>query len=202
MSGRLTGPVSPFLSLWNVASVVNSSFPLNFPFILVQPCVISQYYMVLPWRRMILLYHSYHPLVSVSSQAGTKVSCTGLRCCYLITPGSAREVADIWVQWGEAYGHSPWLQDTAESAATNGWNHTVSINASQESHTWMISLAGKTVLGMLLSWKKICWCKWLCVAVDSIWTGITAFPTALRLWDEVSGQVMNISSSAVHQYTC
>lgn len=110
--------------------------------------------------------------------------------------------ADIWVQWGEAYGHSPWLQDTAESAATNGWNHTVSINASQESHTWMISLAGKTVLGMLLSWKKICWCKWLCVAVDSIWTGITAFPTALRLWDEVSGQVMNISSSAVHQYTC
>lgn len=43
-----------------------------------------------------LLYPSHRPLVSFSSQAGTKDSCTGLLCCYLITPGSTREVADIW----------------------------------------------------------------------------------------------------------
>lgn len=89
----------------------------------------------------------------------------------LIAPDSTREGAEKWVWEVKHRIISLWLHYTDESAPAN---HEITVKALMLVRNltleWLF-LAGKAVLGILLSWERICQWKWVCVPVFCIWIG-------------------------------
>lgn len=85
----------------------------------------------------------------------------------LIAPDSTREGAEIWV-WGVKHSIiSLWLHYTDESAAANHETTLKALMLVRNLTLEWLFLAGKAVLGILLSWERICQWKWVYQCVKS-----------------------------------